>query len=111
MIRRPPRSTRVRSSAASDVYKRQAHVAPPLPKPLDLPLSGLLCGVICLAIFGTIPALTDEHMAKAFTALASQWCSEREETRGAPSGTSTINKNFIPVVFKLFHVTDPQIMS
>ncbi|WP_460379553.1 hypothetical protein, partial [Staphylococcus aureus] len=24
MIRRPPRSTRVRSSAASDVYKRQA---------------------------------------------------------------------------------------
>ena len=28
MIRRPPRSTRVRSSAASDVYKRQAlHVA------------------------------------------------------------------------------------
>src|SRR5665811_692060 len=28
MIRRPPRSTRVRSSAASDVYKRQE---PPLP--------------------------------------------------------------------------------
>src|SRR5665811_2640750 len=26
MIRRPPRSTRVRSSAASDVYKRQAMV-------------------------------------------------------------------------------------
>src|SRR5665811_2377876 len=26
MIRRPPRSTRVRSSAASDVYKRQAEV-------------------------------------------------------------------------------------
>src|SRR5665811_2417660 len=25
MIRRPPRSTRVRSSAASDVYKRQFH--------------------------------------------------------------------------------------
>src|SRR5665811_255184 len=25
MIRRPPRSTRVRSSAASDVYKRQDH--------------------------------------------------------------------------------------
>ncbi|WP_460379547.1 hypothetical protein, partial [Staphylococcus aureus] len=25
MIRRPPRSTRVRSSAASDVYKRQAN--------------------------------------------------------------------------------------
>src|SRR5665811_2131067 len=27
MIRRPPRSTRVRSSAASDVYKRQAEAA------------------------------------------------------------------------------------
>ncbi|WP_460379569.1 hypothetical protein, partial [Staphylococcus aureus] len=26
MIRRPPRSTRVRSSAASDVYKRQEQV-------------------------------------------------------------------------------------
>ena len=26
MIRRPPRSTRVRSSAASDVYKRQTEV-------------------------------------------------------------------------------------
>ena len=28
MIRRPPRSTRVRSSAASDVYKRQGMVDP-----------------------------------------------------------------------------------
>src|SRR5450756_2084111 len=30
MIRRPPRSTQSRSSAASDVYKRQVHVPPPL---------------------------------------------------------------------------------
>src|SRR5665811_1517903 len=29
MIRRPPRSTRVRSSAASDVYKRQVIIATP----------------------------------------------------------------------------------
>src|SRR5665811_2623200 len=28
MIRRPPRSTRVRSSAASDVYKRQTQLRP-----------------------------------------------------------------------------------
>src|SRR5665811_1459712 len=28
MIRRPPRSTRVRSSAASDVYKRQRPLSP-----------------------------------------------------------------------------------
>src|SRR5665811_483763 len=28
MIRRPPRSTRVRSSAASDVYKRQVRIHP-----------------------------------------------------------------------------------
>ena len=31
MIRRPPRSTRVRSSAASDVYKRQGHAEPTEP--------------------------------------------------------------------------------
>src|SRR5665647_2489782 len=29
MIRRPPRSTPLYSSAASDVYKRQEHVLPP----------------------------------------------------------------------------------
>ena len=35
MIRRPPRSTRVRSSAASDVYKRQIETSGlALPKPL-----------------------------------------------------------------------------
>ena len=28
MIRRPPRSTQSRSSAASDVYKRQVHISP-----------------------------------------------------------------------------------
>src|SRR5665811_2483465 len=33
MIRRPPRSTRVRSSAASDVYKRQTM---PVPSPASL---------------------------------------------------------------------------
>src|SRR5665254_8240 len=31
LMRRPPRSTRVRSSAASDVYKRQPPVAAPCP--------------------------------------------------------------------------------
>src|SRR5450756_3245870 len=31
MIRRPPRSTQSRSSAASDVYKRQAAVVDPTP--------------------------------------------------------------------------------
>src|SRR5450756_197679 len=30
MIRRPPRSTQSRSSAASDVYKRQGHNRPPV---------------------------------------------------------------------------------
>src|SRR5665811_2307361 len=33
MIRRPPRSTRVRSSAASDVYKRQGQACPGSPCP------------------------------------------------------------------------------
>ena len=30
MIRRPPRSTQSRSSAASDVYKRQGLIVPPI---------------------------------------------------------------------------------
>src|SRR5665811_1770607 len=34
MIRRPPRSTRVRSSAASDVYKRQVYLLGD-PEPID----------------------------------------------------------------------------
>src|SRR5450756_883261 len=34
MIRRPPRSTQSRSSAASDVYKRQAAYVPPSPRTL-----------------------------------------------------------------------------
>ena len=34
MIRRPPRSTQSRSSAASDVYKRQRRALPARPQPL-----------------------------------------------------------------------------
>src|SRR5665811_1806263 len=60
MIRRPPRSTRVRSSAASDVYKRQVRklavilehfrrrqpplVAKQLRKITDLPSGGAVAG-------------------------------------------------------------------
>src|SRR5665811_1801560 len=43
MIRRPPRSTRVRSSAASDVYKRQVSTSPP-PQPVT-PASISSCGL------------------------------------------------------------------
>ena len=50
MIRRPPRSTRVRSSAASDVYKRQVGartltggVASCPPSPLEPPLIFCMC--------------------------------------------------------------------
>ena len=43
MIRRPPRSTRVRSSAASDVYKRQQQTeTPPLTRRSQRPLAELL---------------------------------------------------------------------
>src|SRR5678815_2604274 len=38
MIRRPPRSTLDRSSAASDVYKRQHTLCPPVPMPVKAPL-------------------------------------------------------------------------
>src|SRR5450756_635517 len=41
MIRRPPRSTQSRSSAASDVYKRQARSRDPLADPFDDPTDGL----------------------------------------------------------------------
>src|SRR5665811_2599245 len=47
MIRRPPRSTRVRSSAASDVYKRQLHMS------RDLILTAVL--VASCVSFVTIP--------------------------------------------------------
>src|SRR5665811_1572138 len=52
MIRRPPRSTRVRSSAASDVYKRQAWVL--------LRLIGLVTNLALFHRFGwSIPSLAD----------------------------------------------------
>ena len=38
MIRRPPRSTLDRSSAASDVYKRQHYGVVPLPPPDSIPV-------------------------------------------------------------------------
>src|SRR5665811_983475 len=43
MIRRPPRSTRVRSSAASDVYKRQVVVLLASPKLGAVKRTFLLC--------------------------------------------------------------------
>ncbi|WP_460366091.1 hypothetical protein [Staphylococcus aureus] len=39
MIRRPPRSTRKESSAASDVYKRQVYAASTLRSPRCSPVS------------------------------------------------------------------------
>src|SRR5665811_2641576 len=51
MIRRPPRSTRVRSSAASDVYKRQAEYA------ADVSFAGDGAGTpdVALCLAGDIP--------------------------------------------------------
>src|SRR5450756_822048 len=43
MIRRPPRSTQSRSSAASDVYKRQAYRDPGILHPM---LAGTLGGLL-----------------------------------------------------------------
>src|SRR5450756_2579129 len=54
MMRRPPRSTQSRSSAASDVYKRQIHLAAAMERPI-------------VAIYGpTDPARTGPYgMGKA----------------------------------------------
>src|SRR5665811_964743 len=41
MRRRPPRSTRVRSSAASDVYKRQVYIGFSAFRMLQAPLAGV----------------------------------------------------------------------
>ena len=57
MIRRPPRSTRVRSSAASDVYKRQGY--PQGLKGSDIPLFGRI-----VAIADVFDALTCERPYK-----------------------------------------------
>src|SRR5450756_2375784 len=64
MIRRPPRSTQSRSSAASDVYKRQPREPPH--GPLD---GGLRAGQVDLdnLATGTVPGVgqvdADEHVA------------------------------------------------
>src|SRR5665811_1094876 len=52
MIRRPPRSTRVRSSAASDVYKRQRDVVGRVGHELA---EGALQGVVVLTGHRTSP--------------------------------------------------------
>src|SRR5665811_216149 len=57
MIRRPPRSTRVRSSAASDVYKRQAFLSRTRSRLLAISLEDLL-GVIDQP---NIPGTVNEH--------------------------------------------------
>ena len=63
MIRRPPRSTLDRSSAASDVYKRQL-----------LPLSYvnariLTPGIASLTAQGVVSALSDGYTAVSYTHL------------------------------------------
>ena len=59
MIRRPPRSTRVRSSAASDVYKRQKIFI------LDEPTRGIDVGTK-VEVHTIIKKLADEGMAIIF---------------------------------------------
>ena len=67
MIRRPPRSTRVRSSAASDVYKRQDVALPPqdgggTPFPQEegvgAPLGQEPAPGLCASTFGSMPLAT-----------------------------------------------------
>src|SRR5665811_1907710 len=63
MIRRPPRSTRVRSSAASDVYKRQGYLYA-----IAVASSGVLSGTPVVSsgltvyrLFGGVPRQVASH--------------------------------------------------
>src|SRR5665811_479210 len=90
MIRRPPRSTRVRSSAASDVYKRQADLEAALAGGYA-PLSGRgevqvdvappsarlsAAGARRIALIGLCRAATDKQQAVvlARTTPGRAWC-------------------------------------
>src|SRR5450756_3201164 len=52
MIRRPPRSTQSRSSAASDVYKRQCPARPVTPSRRPFPVSSDTSGKVTAARLG-----------------------------------------------------------
>src|SRR5665809_133065 len=69
MIRRPPRSTQSRSSAASDVYKRQvlSHVFVSLP-------------FVVIAVEGAFRSTDGEYDAAAATLGASRWTTFRRVT-------------------------------
>src|SRR5665811_544585 len=60
MIRRPPRSTRVRSSAASDVYKRQHMTHPSVENVLEHPsVRRVAAALTALGVRGQITVLDD----------------------------------------------------
>ena len=62
MIRRPPRSTRVRSSAASDVYKRQH---------LEMLIFGLVLSIALMALTANfIAKLLEKHNWLGYLGLA-----------------------------------------
>src|SRR5680860_625099 len=78
MIRRPPRSTQSRSSAASDVYKRQARLSPAGSVPAVStrwdPSTGILAGPVdgparvreAYPEVAAVPGLKVEHRGSRF---------------------------------------------
>src|SRR5678810_600098 len=92
MIRRPPRSTLDRSSAASDVYKRQARscsgctrgrrraTVPPLSLPIIPELQRIIDASVAAGITGELSFLVTEY-GKPFSIAGfgnkfRQWCDE-----------------------------------
>src|SRR5450756_203516 len=72
MIRRPPRSTQSRSSAASDVYKRQqegSDMAEGEKSPRQLMAIGVLGGLICIYIANYLNSWTNSAWFSFIAAL------------------------------------------
>src|SRR5450756_610230 len=102
MIRRPPRSTQSRSSAASDVYKRQELALSPVISSVPLPLR--FCRSSCAScriITGSYSALS-RYCLRCFCPTESSLCSQGKtkkrlgeslESFGFPKGRRKVRQN------------------